>query len=125
MRVIVPRHIKETMLRWRIGNPTEIEDRPVQMVQGTTDGKYPVNFYFDDKTGLLVRLVRFTESPVGLNPTQIDYSDYREVSGIKVPFHWLVSWLDGQETFDLTDVTLNASVDAAKFARPAIAGANR
>ena len=33
---------------------------------------------FDQQSGLLVRLVRYAESPVGLAPTRIDYGDYRE-----------------------------------------------
>ena len=50
---------------------------------------------FDKETGLLVRLVRFSNSPVGRVVTRVDYSDYREVSGVKMPFKWTVTWLDG------------------------------
>ena len=78
-----------------------------------------MNLYFDPKSGLLVRMVRYTDSPVGLNPTQIDYSDYRDVVGVKMPFQWTVSWLDGKSTFALSDVQPNARIDAAKFAKPA------
>ena len=81
--------------------------------------KTPVRLYFDKESGLLVRLIRYTDSPVGLNPTQIDYADYREVAGVKMPFRWTVTWLDGRSIIELTDVQPNASVDAAKFARPA------
>jgi len=64
-------------------------------------------------------LVRFSESPVGRIVTQVDYSDYREVSGVKMPFRWTVAWLDGRSTFELTEVRANVPVEAAKFARPA------
>jgi hypothetical protein len=30
-----------------------------------------------------------------------------------------VTWLDGRETFELTDVQPNVAVDAAKFGKPA------
>ena len=63
--------------------------------------------------------MRYTDSPVGLNPTQIDYADYRDVSGVKMPFRWTVSWLDGRSTIELSEVQPNAPIDAAKFARPA------
>ena len=66
-----------------------------------------------------MRLVRFTESPVGRVVTQTDYTDYRDVSGIKMPFRWTVSWLDGRSTFELTEVQPNVPIDAARFARPA------
>ena len=56
--------------------------------------------YFDAESGLLVRQLRYADSPVGRMPTQIDYSDYREVSGVKIPFRWTVTWLDanGQQS---------------------------
>ena len=114
-----PARIKQALTQWRAGFPSIIDDRPVQLVQGTSDGRYPVNLYFDGQSGLLVRLVRYTDSPVGLNPTQIDYADYREVAGVKMPFKWTVSWLDGRSTIELSEVQPNAPIDAAKFARPA------
>jgi hypothetical protein len=62
--------------------------------------------------------VRYTETPIGLNPTQIDYADYREVSGIKMPFQWTVTWTDGQSKIALSAVQPNVPVAAAKFAKP-------
>ncbi len=56
---------------------------------------------------------------VGRTPTQIDYSDYRDVSGVKMPFRWTMSWLDGKENVELSEVQANVSVDASKFAKPA------
>jgi photosynthetic reaction center cytochrome c subunit len=117
-----PTRIKQALTQWRAGYPAVIDDRAVQLVQGTSDGRYPVNLYFDSQSGLLVRQVRYSESPVGLSPTQIDYADYREVSGVKMPFKWTVSWLDGRSTIELSEVQPNASIDAAKFARPALPG---
>lgn len=95
-----------------------IDNRPVQVVQGTSAGRLPVKLYFDKESGLLVRVVRYLDSPVGLNPTQIDYADYREVSGVKMPFRWTVTWLDGRATTELSDVQPNVPIDAAKFAKP-------
>ena len=51
--------------------------------------------------------------------TQTDYSDYRDVAGIKMPFRWTVAWLDGRSTFELSDVQPNVAIEGAKFARPA------
>jgi outer membrane lipoprotein-sorting protein len=120
--VAFPMRIKPALTQWRVGYPSIIDDRPVQLVQGTSDGRFPVNLYFDTQTGLLVRQVRYTDSPVGLNPTQVDYADYRDVAGVKVPFKWTVSWLDGRSTTELSEVQPNVPIDAAKFARPATPG---
>ena len=113
-----PARLKQALTAWRAGSPKMIDDRAVQVVQGTSSGAYPVRLYFDANSGLLVRQVRYTDSAVGLNSTRIDYGDYREVSGVKMPFHWTITWFDGRATFDLKEVHVNAPVDAARFARP-------
>ncbi len=114
-----PAQIKDTLRQWRVGNPSTIEDRDVQLLQGTIDGRYPVNLYFDADSGLLVRVVRYSDSPVGLGPTQVDYSDYREVAGVKIPFKRKVTWLDGRANIVLNEVQPNAVIDASQFVRPA------
>jgi hypothetical protein len=117
--VSFPGGLKQLFSQWRVGFPTTINDRDVQVVQGSNPGESPVKFYFDQQSGLLVRMLRYTNLPVGLNPTQIDYEDYRDVSGVKVPFHWTVTWTDGRSLTELNQVQPNAAIDAARFAKPA------
>jgi photosynthetic reaction center cytochrome c subunit len=114
-----PARIKEVLVDWRVGLPENIDNREVQVVQGRlTPGGLPVKLYFDSISGLLVRVVRYTNSPVGVNPTQVDYSDYREVSGIKLPFRWIVTWTDDRSTFELSELRANVPIDATRFAKP-------
>ena len=113
-----PIGLKQAFSQWRVGPPTTINDRDVQVVQGSNSGESPVKFYFDQQSGLLVRVVRYTNLPVGLNPTQVDYADYRDVSGFKLPFGWTVTWTDGRSVTELSQVQPNAAIDAVKFARP-------
>ena len=119
-----PSRIKQIAGQWRSGAATVIDDREVQVVQGTGSGGALVTLYFDVETALLARQVRYVASPVGRLPTQVDYSDYREVAGVKLPFKWTVTWLDGRDTVELKDVRPNVAVDAARFARPAAAQAS-
>lgn len=117
-----PGNIKQMLSGWRIGS-TMIGTRAVEVLQGNTPEGLPVRLYFDAKSGLLVRLVRYTDSVLGRNATQIDYSDYRDIGvntpfGVKMPFHWVRSWLDGRSTFDLRAVQPNASIDQTKFGQP-------
>ncbi len=114
-----PAQIKTLLTEWRVGPPAQVDDRDLTMVQGTLNGKFPVNLYFDDETGLLMRTVTFADSPVGFDPIQVDYSDYRDVDGVKIPFKEVLTWLDGKSIIVLTEVKANAPVDASKFARPA------
>jgi photosynthetic reaction center cytochrome c subunit len=117
--LMFPARIKDTLTGWRAGSPAEIDDKPMQVVQGSRPGGLLATFYFDSESGLLTRLVRYANSRVGRLPTQVDYSDYRDVNGVKVPFHLKITWLDGQEDVTLTDVQVNVPVDAAKFSKPA------
>ena len=95
------------------------QDRLVNVVQGTGPRGMLATMYFDQKTGLLCRLVRYAKTPIGNVPTQIDYSDYRDVGGIKMPFHLTFAWLDGRDAIQLTEIQANVSIDAAEFGRPA------
>jgi outer membrane lipoprotein-sorting protein len=52
-------------------------------------------------------------------PFQIDYSDYKEVAGVKIPHKWVLTWTNGQATSELTQVQANPTIDASRFGRPA------
>lgn len=116
--VTFPGRIRQSFSQWKVAE-TAIEDRPVTVLQGSNPGAQPVNLYFDKETGLLVRLVRFVETAIGTVPTQIDYSDFRDVSGVKMPFKWVKTWTDGQTTTELSELQPNTAIPATRFARPA------
>jgi outer membrane lipoprotein-sorting protein len=74
--------------------------------------------YLDKESGLLLRLVRYAETPLGRNPTQIDYADYRDANGIKVPFGWTLARPGNRFTIQIEQLRQNVPVDDAKFAPP-------
>jgi photosynthetic reaction center cytochrome c subunit len=116
-----PAGLKQALTNLRTGFPTTaIDDRPVQVVQATA-GDSRVKLFFDKQTGLLSRMVRYSKTVVGSVPVQVDYSDYREVAGVKIPFQWQMTWTDGQSKVTLEDVKPNVAIDPAKFAKPAAA----
>jgi len=116
-----PAQIKGALRNWRTGFPTEINDRRVNVIQGTLGMNGVATLCFDAQTGLLVRMLRYGPSPVGRIVTRVDFSDYRDAgnSGVKMPFKWTMSWLDGRNVYSLMSVQPNARIDAAKFAKPA------
>jgi photosynthetic reaction center cytochrome c subunit len=114
-----PGQVKQALGQWRVGRPGIIDDRRVQVVQGTGAGGFFATLYFDPQTGLLVRLRRYAASLAGRLPTQFDFSDYREVSGVKMPFKWTMTWLDGRENVELSEVHTNVPMDQATFGKPA------
>ena len=112
-----PMQIKQAYSTWRAGTAT-MGDKDVRVLQGTNPRQQPLNLYFDD-SGLLVRMTRFADTPIGRVPSQIDYSDYRVVAGVKMPFKWVETWTDGQVTIEWTNIEPNVAIDASKFGRPA------
>jgi photosynthetic reaction center cytochrome c subunit len=117
--LLFPTRIARALTAVRVGFPVAINDRDVQVVQGTTAGGTLMTLYFDNETGLLTRLTRYTDSPIGRIPTQYDYDDYRPVAGVRMPFKWTRTWLNGRSVFQLTNVQPNVTIPPARFARPA------
>ncbi len=114
-----PAHIRQAFSQWRVGRPAMIDGRKVEVVQGTTsDGAAMATFHFDAGSGLLVRLIRYASSPVGRLTTQVDYSDYRDVDGVKMPFKWTTTWLDGRENVELSEIRPNVTINPARFNKP-------
>jgi hypothetical protein len=116
-----PAGVKEAITRPLVGS-SSIDDKDVAVVQGTTNGgRSSIKLYFDKQSGLLVRQVRFADTIIGRVPTQVDYSDYREVAGagVKLPFHVITTWTDGRSEVQLASVETNIAIDAAKFRQPA------
>jgi hypothetical protein len=111
-----PARIKQVFTRWRVGITT-IDDKEVRIIQAIREGQTPVNLYFDE-TGLMVRAVRYTVTAVGTVPTQIDFSEYREVAGVRMPFKWTTTWTNGQSTTELTEILPNVQIEAGRFAQP-------
>jgi hypothetical protein len=118
-----PSQIRQALTNLRVGLPEVIDDRDVTCVQGNGPNGTLATLYFDDESGLLVRMVRHGLSPIGRVPTQVDYSDYRDVGGIKFPYRWTFTWLDGKDDFDFSDVKVNVAIDPATFGEPDLTAA--
>jgi hypothetical protein len=131
-----PGQIKQILKNWRVSLPTTIEDLPgpssqtsqqpelalgshdVQVVQGDRPNGVVATLYFDSKSGLLLRELRYSRSPIGRVPTQIDYADYRDVKGIKIPHRLTFAWLDGRDSIELKDVQVNVPIPDLRFGTP-------
>jgi hypothetical protein len=113
-----PGQIKTAFTNLVVGFPDNMDGREVNVVQGRGPNRLLTTMYFDKQSGLLSRLLRYSVSPIGRVPTQVDYADYRDVNGIKFPFKYSFLWLDGKDAFQITDVKVNVPIDAAKFGKP-------
>jgi hypothetical protein len=113
---LAPARLKQAFAKWEISRSL-IDDKPVQILRGTNPNQQPVNFYFD-ASGMLVRLQRWNETLVGPVATQYDYSDYRDVAGVKRPFKVVKTSTRNQVTMAIKEYRPNVAIDATKFAKP-------
>jgi photosynthetic reaction center cytochrome c subunit len=96
----------------------EIDGHKVNVIRASSPGLPPVKLYFDAESGLLVRMVRYVESPLGRTATQIDFSDYRVVAGIKVPYQRNISQAQGRFVVQLQEIQRNLPIEDSRFAEP-------
>jgi hypothetical protein len=116
-----PADLKQTFKELRVQQTEQVNGRETCLVLGIRDDQPPVQLYFDQNSGLLVRLLRDAETPLGRNPTQIDYADYREQDGVKTPFRWTVARPNGRFTIQIEQMQQNIPIEDDKFAKPAAA----
>ncbi len=103
----------------RVEEEGQINGRETYVLAGTTEHLPAVQLFFDRQSGLLVRVLHFAETPVGRNPTEIDYADYREEGGVKTPFRWTVARPNGSFTIQIERMQQNVPIGEDKFAKPA------
>jgi hypothetical protein len=115
----LPLRLKEIYPQLRRGRPETVNGAECDVLNAAAPGKPALRLYFDKKIGLLTRLVRFAETPLGRNPVQIDYADYKAVDGVTIPMRWTLSRPNGRFTIQIAEVKSNVPIDDAKFAKPA------
>jgi len=112
--------LTKTFAELRVEKVAKLENRDTVIVSGQRPNQPLVEMYFDAQTGLLLRLVRYTQSPLGRNPTQVDYSDYREVAGVKIPCLWTSAMPTGRFTIQIESAQPNSSIPESRFEKPAV-----
>ena len=100
-----------------------IDGKQVVVITGRPYPNVTEQLSFDRETGLLLRRVILTGSGgVGFDimnlPEQIDYSDYRDVGGLKVPHTVRHATWNQVTTERFTDVKINAPFADTIFAKP-------
>jgi photosynthetic reaction center cytochrome c subunit len=118
----LPTELKKMFAQFRVRPaPDKIGGHDVVQLIGANPGKPPMRLFFDKESGLLVRSIRYADTPLGRNPTQVDYADYRAQDGVKVPFQWTLARPLGRFTIQVTELQQNVPVDDKKFEKPVAA----
>jgi hypothetical protein len=113
--------LKQLVTGLKVARTEKIDGKETYVVAGRMPALPEVDLYFDKESGMLVRIISFTQGLIGRLPVQLDYSDFREVDGVKIPFHWVNKDIaDGNSyTYQADSVLQNVPVDEARFTRPA------
>jgi len=113
-----PLNVKKAFQELKVIRTERVSDHDSVLLFAMNSSGPPLQLYFDRQNGLLLRQLRFGSSPLGLNPTQIDYGDYKRFDGVQVPLHLIITRPNRTLNILLLQVTQNVPVDDAKFARP-------
>jgi outer membrane lipoprotein-sorting protein len=111
--------VQEMFPEVHVEYPEKVGDREAYVLLCVKGDQPAAKLYFDEQSNLLLRAVRYADSPLGLDPTQIDYADYRDVDGVQVPFRVTVSQPGSSSTIQIDQVQQNVAIDDTRFAKPA------
>jgi CubicO group peptidase (beta-lactamase class C family) len=96
------------------GGGGKVAEHDAVVLEAPRNGR-PRLFYFDSRTGLLLRTEE--HDATGKITEAVEYDDYREVDGVKVPFIIYIIQ-DAHFTIKLTEVKHNVAIDDTVFAKP-------
>ena len=103
----------------RLVGTRKVGERDAYMVENVTDTKVE-RFYFDSQTGLLLRKMTLQKTMLMPFPEQVDFEDYRDVDGVKVPFTIRYSAIDTYDSWTrtFTEIKRNVVLSDSLFAAP-------
>ncbi|HKP72821.1 MAG TPA: hypothetical protein VJT82_07780, partial [Pyrinomonadaceae bacterium] len=118
-----PVKIREPFPALTFNGRGKVGERDAWVLRATRADGTIERYFFDAENGLLLRQVTLTPTVLTPIPEQIDYEDYRDVDGVKMPFTIRISHIDTYDssTRKFTEIKNNVPVDDATFAPPAAA----
>jgi hypothetical protein len=114
-------NLKQEYTQLNVRGVEKVGNRDAYLVVGVPVGDNPERLYFDMQSGLLLRKGTYNTTALGNYTIQTDYDDYRDVSGVKVPFLISTVSVSPADTtvIHVEKVENNVAVNASKFAKPA------
>jgi hypothetical protein len=114
----LPIHLKQLFSDIKVIDVEKVRDHDAVLLLASNPGQPGLELFFDAQSGLLLRQLRFSKSPLGLNPTRTDYDDYKDFDGVKVPLHMTIARPRTKLDIQLDKVSQNVAVDDALFDAP-------
>jgi len=103
----------------RVSGIQKVGEREAYVVESTTDANTE-RYFFDSQTGLLLRKITLNKTVLMPFPEQVDFEDYRDVDGVKMPFTIRYSAIDTYDSWvrTFTEIKRNVPVEDTLFAPP-------
>jgi hypothetical protein len=122
----IPLRLKDKYPNLQASRPTRLPGASagspaidVNLLQGSSSPYVNEQLYFNAASGLLIRRRVVTRAADrGSMTEQFDYSDYKDVAGVKMPFTIKRTSWNAVDTLTIADIKTNVQIDDAKFARP-------
>jgi outer membrane lipoprotein-sorting protein len=114
----LPIHLKQQFSAFKVIDVERVRDREAVLLLASNPGQSSLELFFDQDSGLLLRQLRFSKSPLGLNPTRTDYDDYKDFNGVKVPLHMTIARPRTRLDIQFEKISQNVPVDDAQFEPP-------
>jgi hypothetical protein len=113
--------VKEAAASMKVEGREKVGDRDAFVLLSPVDERRTQRFYFDAQTGLLLRVVTYMNTSLGAIPSQVDFEDYRDVEGVKLPFTVRQTSVDARNdsTRKFDEVKANVPANDAEFNQPA------
>jgi photosynthetic reaction center cytochrome c subunit len=102
---------------WDVRRYETIDGKRSVVIDGKRGPIVTESLYFDLESGLLLRRVVLTKTAYGNLAEQVDYSDYKEAGGIKIPFTVRHATWNQVTTEKFVDGKVNAQIDDTIFAK--------
>lgn len=95
-----------------------LASREVFVIDGTRPSGGVERLYFDSMSGLLVRQDLTMEGAQGKTTLVLEFEDYREIDGVKLPFIRRWSRPDFTFTQKIDEIKHNVAIEDARFEKP-------
>jgi len=114
-----PLDLKQMYSKITLTGTDKIDDRDAYIVEASSADLGTDKIYFDTQNGLVLRIVGQHHTMEGPATFTEDFSDFREVDGIKLPYTVHQESPSSTFTIKFTEIRHNEAIEDAAFAKPA------
>ena len=114
-----PLDLKQMYSKITLTGTDKIDDRDAYIVEASSADLGTDKIYFDTQNGLVLRIVGQHHTMDGPATFTEDFSDFREVDGIKLPYTVHQESPSSTFTIKFTEIRHNEAIEDAAFAKPA------